>query len=934
MRRWLALGVAVLAIAGILVWRYRGADTPPSAPAPEAPVATAPIAGDTPRWVGQSGVRGRRIAGSVVDETGAAIANARVRLTSIAARAGLSDEATVTTDARGRFDFGGRSGSDYTLIAEAPRLTSALQRVDMRDPLVVPDQLRLVLHACSTSIHGTIRDNAGGVIGGARVARDRSSTGGAVSNADGTYELCIPAGGVQLVLSADGYATAAEHVSVFGPTRRDFELSPGTTITGRVVRAADKTAVADALVEIRPDDRTRGDFMLIASSDDEGRFVVDGVAPGRHAITARADRLATATPVSAIAEIGGASEEVVCELVGTASVSGKVVVGTTDTPVAGVSVYLMGPASRPSATTQTDGTFTIDHVLPGEYRPMVRELMGRRGERGPPPAKVRVESADVTGVVISVPATGSISGRVLHDGKPVDGARVRIDETNISTESNADGTYTLRWVDAGTVTLYAESQRVGAFARSTPITMGEAEDRTNVDIELDLSASIAGIVVDTAGTPVPGVFVSFSLVGARDFGMATTADDGTFIARALSGGGDYVYEVRQSDRSPLRFAPAEGKRFPPISVPYGQSHITGVRIVIRVERLAIAGRVTDEANKPVADVLVRAYLEEGGRIMFGAAIDTRSDQNGAFVLRDLMPGTYQLQASSGRSDGRAERVAAGQSNVAIRLAALGGIDGTLEGFSAVAILVIREDRQEPPRRAVATNATFSLRNLPAGVYEVIARKATGVEHVRVTVAPGEIAKVTLRATQFGVVEGVVVDAKTRAPIPDLHCISGLDGPWGTASKPATSDARGAFRLEAPAGPNIVACGGGMTNAVVTAGQTTRVEIVVTNEEPRQQRIGGEAGWRVENQLGDVVVGSVRPNGPAARAGVMRGDVVVAVDGTTVPRNGEYVVRQAVMGHSLDTPLEVTLERGDKQLVVRIQLDPMTGDERLTNGASN
>ena len=282
--------------------------------------------GGAPRWFGQ----GRRIAGLALGDDGAPLAGASVHLASKLTMAGLLDEPSVLTDGSGHFDLGPQPVDTYVLVAEMPRLTGALASIDLRDLTAnpPPDQLRLILHACDASIHGVIHDAAGGVVPKARVSRKAlgiTPRAGAEADNDGTYELCVPVGGAELAVQAEGYAALSADISAYGRMRRDFSLTPGTTVIGRVVRASDHASVSGAALELHPGQLGFETQTLSTVSDSEGRFQFDGVSPGRHTITAVADRLATAHPVDVVAELGKPQEEVVCTLTTAFSISGKVI---------------------------------------------------------------------------------------------------------------------------------------------------------------------------------------------------------------------------------------------------------------------------------------------------------------------------------------------------------------------------------------------------------------------------------------------------------------------------------------------------------------------------------------------------------------------------------------------------------------------------------
>lgn len=198
-------------------------------------------------------------------------------------------EPRVISDAAGRFDFGPQLAMRYLVVAEKPTITGATLAVDLRTPTAqpAPDQLRLVVHACDASVHGTIRDSSGGVIAKARVELAYGGTG-VDGDQEGRYELCLPVGDHRLALSADGYARAEESIRAFGRVRRDFSLVPEAVVVGRVVRADDRSPVAGASIELSHDGVPR--ISLEATSDDDGRFRITGVT---RAIT-RSRRPATA----------------------------------------------------------------------------------------------------------------------------------------------------------------------------------------------------------------------------------------------------------------------------------------------------------------------------------------------------------------------------------------------------------------------------------------------------------------------------------------------------------------------------------------------------------------------------------------------------------------------------------------------------------------
>jgi C-terminal processing protease CtpA/Prc len=78
---------------------------------------------------------------------------------------------------------------------------------------------------------------------------------------------------------------------------------------------------------------------------------------------------------------------------------------------------------------------------------------------------------------------------------------------------------------------------------------------------------------------------------------------------------------------------------------------------------------------------------------------------------------------------------------------------------------------------------------------------------------------------------------------------------------------------------------------------------------------------IETQLGETFVATVEPGGPAARAGIAVGDVIVKVAGEPVrePEYGPSAIYQ-IESQPIEKPVMLTIERGDKELTVSLQLE--------------
>lgn len=869
----------------------------------------------------------KRIAGTVFLESAPA-AGATVRL--VDGRSGA--ERVVQTDATGHFDFGGVLLGKYSVLAEVSHATGAITFVDLRNPTPTTpaDQLRLVAHTCEAVLQGVIRDASGGTIAKARVVETSGfMTGpGVESEEDGSYELCVSIGNNSIAVRADGYADAVAQVAAYGKLRRDFDLVPEAVVAGRAVRADDGSAVPGArvmLVSERP--RFDGVPFFTTIADGDGQFRFHGVGRGSYTLSASASHLITAEPQAVTADVSAPVEDAKCVLSAALSVAGRVV-DSNKKPVVGATVSIQTmrfdwTSFDEGVVTQTDGSFVFDHLMPGDYRVSVRDYSLAKAAR-----QLTLDKSDLNDVVLEVETLGTIAGRVTRAGKPVEGAAVNakpVDEKTRAFEdyvtvvkTDADGRFTLRGLHAGTYNVYAQSERVGAFTQGPLVTLANAENKTGVEVEMELAGSIAGVVVDQNDAPVAGVHLSFSLLHGEDGGQATTGDDGTFKASALSGGGDYVYEVRPAAATQIELRPVDGKRFPPINVKDGNTQITGVRIKVRYDRLSITGRVLTSTGEGAADVSVTA--EQEPQRGWAAPLAT-TDTAGRFTIRDLPGGTYTIRAQAANASQRVKGVAAGTKGVELKLPGLGAIDGTLVGFTkaptVMAFMTNDDDMMNAvPLRATGTGKKFSFASVPAGHYSIMARSDDGSASGEATVTIGGKAEVTLTNKGVGTVEGRVVDEK-GAPVADIRCMGG--GGRGTQS-----DSDGHFKLEhVSAGQASVMCfnttGRAQGSTTVEAGGTAHIDLVLKAGAGAFTR--SYAGLQFEARLSDVVVKQVEAGSPGESAGVKVGDVLHkigerAVDG----RWGAENVQRMIESRPAGTTVKLSIERDDKEQTVELKLE--------------
>ncbi len=686
-----------------------------------------------PKWFRQAGAPDRRVAGRVVYDR-EPVEGARVSLWSELVGAGLMDEPATVTGADGRFDLGAWPAGRWFVSAEADGLAPAGAWLALHDPMQrpEPDRLELVLGGCETSVHGVVEDASGGPVVGAKVVIFTGGRARGETDGEGRYDLCTGEGTASIRVDAESYATAEAKITAYGRMQQDFALVPAVTIAGQVAHAEDGTPVVGARIVARrasdgdPADGDRG--LKRAMSDDDGAFAVTGLRAGRYELRATADGLAPADTLQVTVGLETGHDPVVIQMAAAHPLTGVIL--EDDRPVAGARITARG-ANVTGAISQRDGSFVIDHMKPGPATLVVHdyELLE--------PTELTIDSGATQSVTVRVVSRATIRGHVTVHGAPAGEGTVRAG--SVSATIRPDGTFELRGLEPGAYEVQAESRAAGAFSRKQQITVDKGQVVDGVVLELDQGASIAGTVVDTQGAPVSGVTVRFSLVGGQDTAIAGTAEDGSFIARKLAGGGEYTATINGPGGAST-YRPPGGRELPRVRLPSSATQLTGVRFEVERPTLVIAGIALRAGGAPVADAAVVALALEPDKPVLARA-STAVD--GTFVLRELPAGKHLVRVVAGNVS-ESIPVEAGRDNLVVIIPDTGGVEGNLVGFGADAKVSIRGGSHGyRVFRVTPAGGRFKQGDLAPGKYWVEAADSAGGAEATVEIKSGEVVEVTL-----------------------------------------------------------------------------------------------------------------------------------------------------------------------------------------------
>ncbi len=426
-----------------------------------------------------------------------------------------------------------------------------------------------------------------------------------------------------------------------------LRLRGGAKLAVSIV-GVDAKPVDGATVELRGDDRQ-------TARTEHGEATFSPVVAGFYRIAASAAGLAPATQ---LIRISGDTRTRLVLLPG-APVSGHVV-DEHGAPVAGARVVYVANAQLFSApdwrldavTTGSDGGWRFAALAAGSYRFLASDTDHATGTS----SLVTVDGAsEKTGVAIALPPGAIVRGRVVDTAKqPVAGARVQVGleqrgrgqrQVPRQAYSDAQGEFVVRGLPRDHLAATAQHEKGSSRPVSIDATSGEAKD---VAITLDLTASIAGTVVDDAGEPIEGAQVSATAamrgsgfdptLFARGGGAGTALTDagGQFRVTGLADG---AYSLRASRSAASRGGRRRGGGD-------GVDAKTGdekVKIVLPAEG-AVKGKV--------------AFADGHAPQMFTASVGAESQVflAGELALDAIAPGDYRLEITGPSFDSHVQDV--------------------------------------------------------------------------------------------------------------------------------------------------------------------------------------------------------------------------------------------------------------------------------------
>ncbi len=841
----------------------------------------------------------------VTDEAGAPVPGAELEVTAaadplpIGARAGDDGQAHV-----------GRLGEGpWRVVARAPGYDEAAGRAT-HDGAVVTLVLRR-LGAVLVHVDGPDGHPAAGArveVAGASLWPPRAAR----TEANGEVRIgALVAGSYALRATLGDLVSPIEIGAPVGrgeEHRVALRLAPGSFVAVRVTDgdADDADAVAGAQVGLS--EGGLSPFPLEATADRAGRARLGPIAEGLATVDAHAPGFVSRGAVAVNARAPGATEARVV-LVRAGKLAGRVVDGR-GRPIDGATIEIVGtdPAGGP--------------ILDDPRRSGFREAQFDAMLAGPAALVPSGELGVVPGPVPAIPRAGAAlpAGAAPSAGAP--GGQPWV--------TREDGTFEASPVTPGRIRAVVRHPQY-VEAESDVVTLAPGGEQ-RVDVTMHAGGSLEGRVLDARDRPVEGARVTVSATRGSLERSTRTASDGSFAFASLPDAVSLSAGAGEDLQPQVRLAigvPEGGRREVTIHLPEARGALP---VTVVDERgwgvdTAQVGVASLSAGAPLR---VTAFTDAKGQATIAGAhglplrVEVRAPHHAPRVVAveaaidelrvELLPGesaTGEVVASRGRD-------------------AIAGADVTL--YTDTGVRHTRTDAK----------GEFALSDLAPGPARLRVRAAGFAPATRSLDVPDSggrrsFALPRVELDGSGTVKGVVVDDRGE-PVAGARVARDQVPTWllvgSTPEGVAVTDAKGRFTLsDLPEGtlsleaytPELGRARlGGVS---IVAGRTTEdVRLVLAATDAGEAPAPAPAaGGGVAVTLGEtsepveVVVVAVVDGSEAERAGLLPGDVVLAVDGVAVPTMAE--ARARLSGPVADDVV-VSVRRGDAPLTLRVPREPV------------
>ncbi len=486
----------------------------------------------------------------------------------------------------------------------------------------------------------------------------------AKSDESGFYQISgLHAGSYRLITTAKGFAPGTLRFIPVGKTDANFALEIGGVLHGTVTDST-LAPIGDALLEVKEAPKTDDLIEVVlqhempplvsAKTDSAGRFRFDELGgSGEYKLHVGARGFQTREIEKVVVHKGG-QHDLPIQLAKGLTISG-IVYGPDGRTVEGAKIKatITGQQMRSAelamsnAASDASGRFAFDTLPEGEFRVVASHDDYASWSEN------RVKPSDETQLEIRLAEGATVTGQIRDagTGKGIPGAIAAAQDIGDSDKravANGDGVYVLRGVTvpkkggAATFTYEAEG-----YSRLSNVKVDVVDRQTTYDqnAELEKNGSVAGVVLDSAGKPLPGVKVTVKRQNTPtmpvivNVGSTTTSSaTGEFtVTDVRPGEGGYVAGTHP------KYLESTSE---PFDVASGQA-VKGVKLIMNLGGSVTGAVIGSDTGQPIvgATVAVRdeALSEEDPGSLPKRAL---TDKDGRFTIGSLQAGTHTLIASA------------------------------------------------------------------------------------------------------------------------------------------------------------------------------------------------------------------------------------------------------------------------------------------------
>lgn len=412
----------------------------------------------------------------------------------------------------------------------------------------------------------------------------------------------------------------------------DNAKSEPRVVTGEVVSAEDGKPIAGARVLLR-------DAKLHqATTDDQGRFRLEKIPPGKYLIWAYKDHLASKKEplegVEATPANGSLFEPIRLTMAVGKQVQFTVTSAVTNEPLEGADVQFAYPDRR-KATTDKTGTAVVQGLLPEKYEITIQAAGHAYSIR-----EVDLsESEQSTPLSVQLSAGGVVRGVVTGDEeKPLDRADVTFREAGSaygysgdSPRTNAQGEFRHAHLPLGKAVEVSVSMKdYLPLKKEILLTAQQKEQRLDFQLQRrPQGGSVAGFVTDLDGKAVADATVG-NYGNSRDSKREVRTDRlGRFV----------LHDLLKGHNATEIFVQAEGFA-PQLQTVEPGSADAPSDVTVKLEPgHSVRGRVQNGAGEPIRNAYVMDNSHNQGKRPWQLMNSVKTDAEGRFEFNSLRSNT-------------------------------------------------------------------------------------------------------------------------------------------------------------------------------------------------------------------------------------------------------------------------------------------------------